>query len=1234
MACTIVVFAVTIMFPITVWPQNAPEHEDVSGSAGEGEVAVIPEASEIKLTPVFPDSEEGLIYIEGEDAVSTNFSTAAVYNYGASSYRSLQLIQQNAPYGGQSYYAEYAFFVEEEGEYDFWYGGTPSGPREDVYPSYASPFRYVLDDQIPVTVYREDQSVVEAYTPSYYWNAVGKITLTEGVHTLRFEISEKRRYDGQYYFFLDAFFFLRSDRIEDELTLVPELFPRNRTDRSIDNPFQSISHYENVIKENPGNKNAYIVLSMVYSLLGDNINAIKNLNSAINLDKEDPYPLLLMAKNRIWNGEISAGLNLYRQLVTLAPDNPAYWAEAGKVAAWTGKYRESIDFFTRGLEVFPEDLNLKVNLGLTYLWMAKSDDARKIFEEAASSVRDNHERVMELGSIHEVNGYPRNAVEIYADEISRSPEYLDTYLALEQSYRNTGEPDKASLVIDLIYDSFEESPEFSRYMSVYEEKVQMKQKILDSYRKALAENPDNISLRQELAQTYFWNGLKKEAVDESLRILVNKMFLVFRDFDNKAENLLTFRDSLAYVEKQFLQLRDVYETDAQELKSLYAAYGKAEAAVQKKPDDPELPARVEELSFSVSDSYSRMERHNKELDVIKTRLDELTSSWDALFSEEEREEELFRQLLGDLDWSWDRNFTKGELRKVQRDEPYLANYILGRLAMVEGQNETAVRYLNQDIFEDAPFARYGLYQSWLWSGDEESRSAMWSREADVLTLYRQHLFDLEAAERDDAMDAAPFGIPQEEEVNGLLDRAAVEAVQFEQYSRTLKTLAAENLAGLDRKLNRSIYSLEQETYMLRYELGDYYLEMGENLNASLQYDRVLAMDPWNISANYKLGVVSQRYGNWYRAMEQYKKVYYQNPLYENAASYYNQLARAHADTVHITALNVTDPSRISHEAHADYKREINGRLAWGFAYQMDVDSMYRTYGDEDPSSFKLQTLGLIFPVTFPGWNLTVTPLGGFHLFNRFFGSDYDFNPDLPVSLEDNRTASSLVPRGGVDFHWEKDFLRMLLAYRSSLEEESLFAGRNLTRSRVFDLTASTYFPLESSYEWGPVTTRTYGSLRFLDSQGVSDVNRTHQVVQEASVGYVVSEKPYFKLTGSGLFNYEDSLDSDVTDYYAPQDVFELKGGLRGSLGFHNSSWTENLEISLYGSGGAYWAEGNDPALKVEGLFSLYYVKDSLMLYLITGANGTFPDGAGQDPEFWEVSATLGCKVNVPSLLVP
>ncbi|MDC7232045.1 MAG: tetratricopeptide repeat protein [Spirochaetales bacterium] len=1224
-----------ILQPQAVFSQENPETPEASGAETENAETGEEAPENVKLTPVFPLSEEGLVFLEGESAVSTNFATSAVFNYGASGYKSLQLIQQNAPYGGQAYFAEYAFYVEEEGEYAFWYGGTPPGPEDKAYPSFASTFRYVLDGAEPVMVYREDVAVVEAYTPSYYWMEVETLYLTKGVHRIRFEVPEKRLYDGRYYFFLDAFFFLRTDLTDAELTLIPPVFPENRSDRSIDNPFQSISYYETAIKENPGNKNAYVVLSMVYSLLGDYINAIKNLNKAVSLDPEDPYPLLLTAKNRIWNGEVTEGLTVYRQLLTLAPDNAAYWAEAGKVAAWTGNYRESIEFFTQGLEQFPDDLNLKVNLGLTYLWMARSDDAETMFKEAQDSALDSHDRVMELGSIHSVNGYPQYSENIYLKEIDSSPQYLETYLALESSYRQMGETEKAEAIVNRIYETFEESPELREYMQVYDEKINMKNGILQDYIDALAEQPDNIPLRQLLSQTYFWNGLKEEAVDHSLRILINKLYISMKEFDARAMDLLSLIDRMSRFRDQFSELEEAYLLGARELELARSNYDKAIAAQEKKPDDPGLIEKADAAALeyiNASDSYNNWVFRSAGLEADK---EALLEEWNQLLEKENNDEEIFRQLLGESEWSWDRYFTLNELRQVQRDEPFLAGYILSRLALFSGKYGEAGRYLETEVFDEDPPSRYGLYESYLWSMNREKQKSMWEEEADVLTIYRQHLFDMEAAAWTDP-EGSGFMIPAADETDALVEEIKTRVPDMKKEGEEIAGVLQDMKSILDRQLVRQIYYYEQDTYLLRYSLGEYYLDMEENLKAVKQFERVLAMDPWNISANYKLGIVSQRAGNWSRAMAQYKKVYYQNPRYENAAYYYNQLARQNADSVSVSAQNITDTSRINYRGYANYQTRINTWMGWGLTYKIDMDRKYRSFDGDPAGQFKMHSMELDVPFTIPDWNLILTPVAGLYFGNSLFGETWDTSDTEVTEPAGFMDFSIVKPLAGFSAGWKWNFLDTSLGYRYQLERESMFPERDLTRSHFVNLNASTYFPLENSYDWGPFITRTYGQFEFLtNTSDASESNIKGQALQEASIGLVVARKPLVRLTANGLFNLEDGSESTIVDYYLPSGVLEAKGGLRGTVNFHNETYTENLELSLFGAVGGYfvnvWGNGDmAKSLKAESYFGMYYVKETMTLYLNIGGSSTFQNA--QDLNFWEFSATLGARVSVPSLL--
>ena len=159
----VVTFSISVAFA-----QETTETEP--SEAAETEEA-LPEALSGKLEPVFPKENPLLIHVEAEDAVSTNFAKQPTLNYGASGFRTLQLNRYTGLYGGAAFFAEFVFLVENPGSYEFWYGGTPPGPQEDLFPSFASPFRYQIDGGDLSPVYREEVKVADGYTPAFYWEA-------------------------------------------------------------------------------------------------------------------------------------------------------------------------------------------------------------------------------------------------------------------------------------------------------------------------------------------------------------------------------------------------------------------------------------------------------------------------------------------------------------------------------------------------------------------------------------------------------------------------------------------------------------------------------------------------------------------------------------------------------------------------------------------------------------------------------------------------------------------------------------------------------------------------------------------------------------------------------------------------------------------------------------------------------------------------------------------------------
>ena len=322
-------------------------------------------------------------------------------------------------------------------------------------------------------------------------------------------MTERRRIDGRYQFYLDCFFLVKKEGETRVLAEpLPAVFPKNLDDRSMNRPFPSIDDMLIRVRDNPGSTAPLVELSLVYTMLGDNLNAIKYLNAAALIAPKDPDITLLAAKNRIWKGDTAEGLRGYRALLDADPSRRELWLEAGKVAAWTGRYDDSVRFLTDGLAAFPKDLDLTVNLGLTYLWSSRGQDAERIFREAQAIAGSDAARLVEIARIYRVNSYPDRAIAAYNAAIAAAPQDLQARLLLIDTLQSLGRTADAESEQRRIVETFVPSPRLDALLASFREKQGLKEQVLAEYRQKLADNPDNLVLRQTLAQAYFWNGQK------------------------------------------------------------------------------------------------------------------------------------------------------------------------------------------------------------------------------------------------------------------------------------------------------------------------------------------------------------------------------------------------------------------------------------------------------------------------------------------------------------------------------------------------------------------------------------------------------------------------------------------------------------------------------------------------------------------------------------------------------
>jgi len=1194
------------------------------------------------LSPEFPPSNTNFIFIEGEDAVTTNFAVEPTLNYAASGSRTLQLNRAVGLQGNSPFFAEYVLYVEESGTYQLWYGGTPPGPEDNLFPSYSSPFTYSVDGGEEIPVYRENVAVSGQYLPTFYWIQMQTLELEKGTHSFRFYVRDKRRYDGRYVFYLDNLFFVKQDALENPGKPKPDIFPRDlTTDQDIQ--FDTISAYEQAIDADPENPERYLRLTYIYSLIGDYISALKTIQRIQLKRPEDPRFVVLAAKNRIWRGDVVEGLNQYRRALSLAPENAELWEEAGKLAAWTGNYRQSITFYADGLTNHPDHLGMTVNLGITHLWKSEEEKAEIYFEQARKIAENKPETLIELASVYRINGYLDRARRIYELGIDSFPQVLEFYLRLITIHNELGEQQKAQEVLRRISRTFAPSDRLTRDLNSFTVRQNVQEAALDNYRKQVAEEPDNLQLRELLIQTYFWNGKKREAFREFLHMLGAHTYRQFLSLDTESAGLLELIDSA-----------HIYLTYFQDLADSMKERGARLSGLVKEFDDAQKQAESRDTGEETRNNLSIFLRKQKAsadmLDTFSYLYEDSSAAVEKIAADEETAEENFQTAVSEIDWSWDRSFHIAELERIRRTETSISSHVLGRIYQIESRLDTASFLLEQRA--EGEHARQpssaALFETYLWQGDWEKASELLDMDEQSIREYASYLdrtVELFNKIGDGTKGSAAGKKNEPEGGTWSPQRIREEIAEVRQLFPEMKEKAEEKARMLQqdldvlhdvlyRRMVRSFFRLESDTYLLRYELGKYYLEEARYPEATAQFEKVLAIDPWNIDAKFRLGMVRQQYGDWAGAMKRYKEIYRQDPFYPNAAAYYNQIARRHPDSFTFSSSLFADTSRIWLEGELSLTTPFTTLLSWTGTYSFDAYRVYKTFSAEDPSHHQLHGLSVGFPIDLYFVDLTLTPGAGVVLSSELFQEGILSTSSDPLTMNYFLSLWRIVPFVTGTLQFTPDYAGITLNYRWQPVEETFVPGRTVLKKHSFEL--SGFYSLRGAKKnfLRHSSGRLYGSLEVID-----DGNVIGTALEEITFGIHLFDRPWTTLSIMQNVNFEHSSSPSWRNdngYYAPDSVLSVKGGLVFS------SWMRllrenSLGISLSAYFGPYWerlASTKPPAglqMEFSGRFDL--VKGGTTYYLrLYGGRTHRP--ATDELMYWSMTLDFGVNAKTPRLLAP
>jgi Flp pilus assembly protein TadD len=1229
------------------------------------------------LEPVFPAENQNLTFVEAEDAVSTNFAREPVLNFEVSGFRALQLNRSSGLEGVGSFYADYVFTLPSAGTWELWYGGTPPGPKDELYPSYTSPFSVTIDAEQPRQVTRETVAVAGTYAPVFSWNLVGERSLEAGRHTIRFEITEKRRIDGRYFFYFDCFFLVKKEAgarlVADPL---PAVFPADMDDRKGDAPFAAIDDMLIKVRDNPGTPQPLVDLAALYTLLGDYLNALKYLNRAAALRPHDTDILLLIAKNRIWKGDVPEGLSAYRAVLGQDPKRRELWLEAGKMAAWNGNYEQSIGFFRDALSAFPGDLDLTVNLGLTYLWAGRGQDAETSFRTVQTIAGADPQRLMDLGRVYRVNGYPDRALQAYTAAANVAPQNLEPHLLVIDTLRAMGRKADADAERKRLQDMFVPSDRLTAYLDSFQQAEGLKDQVIAEYEEKLKQNPDNLVLRQVLAQAYFWNGLKDKAVAEYRHILANYAYHSLTDAETKASPLPLLIDR-GYLLSDYLQrfpgigkqqiaalsagITKVNQANSVRVNAQAAldAAQKAQAkAKEGKETDAALAAvqtaedkllTAENALATEKDGLSRL------VDTAAALLAQVDQAGSTLQADAETARELslkdgeaqatFTQATRANGWKFDRAGMLAEMAPdlAQND---LSRLVSAKIVLGDRMTTQAQTMLAPDAgSRSASSAAYTTAQSQLWAGQVKNALPLIQRLSDDPGLSQVPSYFADLAGLAAGLSISPEPAAQQS-ADPLADAKALAAqLAVKSNSTAVQRDALQKSQVLlhtlyRHMLVRALYGFEQEVFSLRNELGDYYLAGNPPALdlAIVQFKRVLAVDPGDLNAMFRLGKVYEWKRDWKSAQDAYGIVYKADPYFENVATLYNHVAREHADNLSSLTYATVDSQKVQWHAEATYAQSFDTTLGMIAEYQTDDWRIARgnDTGGTDSSAYQVHDVSFGIPVNMYLIDVKLTPwIGGMLVGDSLFMKTGSVTPpgDLFESIYASEPYAKLdVGAGAFNTLYLNGTLRW------GRLPETLDPSR---QTALYDASAeanlTTLLSFIDVWPLRDTTLRTYGRVDIVQNSGFVYQNLMYTALQEITINILKGGSPYGVLALTGNVTWQNSDQVEPYLYYTPVQVLIAGASLTGSIwiGAKNG---DVLGLSLRGYGGSYQdVEGGVPVSRVkgEGEADVSLTSGDATWSLTMIGNATYNlGGAAQPWDYWSLFLRLGYSLKLPGLLAP
>lgn len=282
-----------------------------------------------------------------------------------------------------------------------------------------------------------------------------------------------------------------------------------------------------------------------------------------------------------------------------------------------GKFERAIVEYRRLLEVDPRDMRIKLRVAELLVRQKKISEAVKVYNEVADS--------------YTADGFYLKAVTVYKGILRLNPSLIDINYRMAELYEKMGLAKDATHQYQILASALEQKGDTNGLIEVRRKMVEL--------------NPHNIANRMRLAETYQYQGMEKEAIDEYEK-LVDEVRA-----SGKTEDLIELYEKvLAYRPDNIDMLKS--------LCSIYYKRGEWKRVVAHFDKKESVPVSDAELLMMQADSYG----HLNQIETAKSRyqsaanifiergeIDKALDAYKEILVLSPADEESVRELVSEID---------------------------------------------------------------------------------------------------------------------------------------------------------------------------------------------------------------------------------------------------------------------------------------------------------------------------------------------------------------------------------------------------------------------------------------------------------------------------------------------------------------------------------------------------------------------------------------------------------